>query len=168
MHVTGSFPRTPVERQSQKTPIETIVPSANRLFDLEELRRKLTNSFVQSITDRSWSFDKNIEHPVVQVLHTDQDAFQTYSTQFDKVKIVCLTVIDGSRNRLLARVAAHLTDTAVHLREGHVLCLNMFNDLIMKPNDQSPPTAVIVVVQMDIIGSGPILDDEVNMLTPVV
>lgn len=44
----------------------------------------------------------------------------------------------------------------------------MFNDLIMKPNDQSPPTAVIVVVQMDIIGSGPILDDEVNMLTPVV
>ena len=120
------------------------------------------------ITDRSWSFDKDVEHPVVQVLHTDQGAFQTYSTQFDKVKIVCLTVIDGSRNRLLARVVAHLTDTAVYLREGNVLCLNMFNDLIMKPNDQSPPTAVIVVVQMDVIGSGPILDDKVNMLTPVI
>lgn len=81
---------------------------------------------------------------------------------------MCLTVIDGSRNRLLARVAAHLTDTTVHFREGHVLRLNMFIDLIMKPHDQSPPTAVIVVVQMDIIGSGPILDDEANMLTPVI
>ncbi len=52
--------------------IETIVPSATRWFGLEELQSKLTNGFVHHITDHSWSFDNGIEHPVVQVLHTDQ------------------------------------------------------------------------------------------------
>lgn len=104
---------------------------------------------------------------MVQVLHTDHGKFETYSSCFDKVKVVCLTVIDGNGNRLLARVAAHLSDMAVHLQEGHILCLKMFNDLFMKPNKHSPPTAIIVIVQTDMLGSGPILMDEVNtqMLT---
>jgi hypothetical protein len=52
---------------------------------------------------------------VVQVLYTDHGSFQTYSSCFDKAKIVCLTVVDGNGNRLLAHVAAHLSDTAVYL-----------------------------------------------------
>jgi hypothetical protein len=37
----------------------------------------------------------------------------------------------------------------------------------MKPNEQSPPTAVVVIVQMNVIGSGPILTDKANMHTPM-
>jgi hypothetical protein len=87
--------------------------------------------------------------------------------KFDKVKIVCLTVVDRDGNRLLARVAPHLTDTAVHLRKGHLLRLRLFNDLLMDYNGKSPPTAVIVIVQMDVIGSGPLVTDESNMQTPM-
>jgi len=103
---------------------------------------------------------------VLQILHTDHGEFQTFASRFDKVKIVCLTVVDRDGNRLLARVAAHLTDTAVHLREGHVLRLRMFNDLLMSPHKHSPPTAVIVIVQMDVMGSGPFITAEENMRTP--
>lgn len=122
--------------------------------------------FDPSQSEKSWSYGNGSDEPIVQVLHTDNGRFQTFSSGFDSVKIVCLTVIDRDGNRLLARVAAHLTDTAVHLRPGHVLRLRVFNDMLMKPHANSPPTAVIVVVQMDVIGSGPFLMSEEDMITP--
>jgi hypothetical protein len=73
------------------------------------------HGFVQSITNCSWLFDDGVEFPVVQVLCTDHGSFQTYSSCFDKVKIVCLPVVDDDGNRLLACVVAHLSDMAVHL-----------------------------------------------------
>jgi len=146
--------------------MESLVPSASNRFDISGLESQLTPGFVQSITDKSWSFEEGVEHPIVQVLHTDKGEFQSFSRKYDKVKIVCLTVVDGDNNRLLARCAVHLTETAVHLHEGHVLRLRMFNDLVMKPNSGSPPTAVIVIVQMDVMGSGPFLTDVTNMQTP--
>jgi hypothetical protein len=126
----------------------------------------LTTGFVRSITEKSSSYGNGSDEPIVQVLHTDNGRFQTFSSGFDSVKIVCLTVIDRDGNRLLARVAAHLTDTAVHLRPGNVLRLRVFKDMLMKPHANSPPTAVIVVVQMDVIGSGPFLMSEEDMITP--
>jgi hypothetical protein len=74
--------------------------------------------------------------------------------------------VDRDGHRLLARVAAHLTDTAVHLKPGHVLRLKLFNDMLMKPHERTAPMAVIVIVQMDVIGSGPFLVDETDMTTP--
>jgi hypothetical protein len=137
----------------------------NCWFNLTQLWCQLMHGFVQSITNCSWLFDDGVEFPVVQVLCTDHGSFQTYSSCFDKVKIVCLPVVDDDGNRLLACVVAHLSDMAVHLWEGHALLLNTFNDYLMKPDEQSPPMAVIMIVQMDVIWSGPILIDETNMHT---
>jgi len=52
------------------------------------------------------------------------------------------------------------------LVEEHLLRLRIFNDLLMSPNKNSPPTAVIVIVQMDIIGSGPLIMQQVETHNP--
>lgn len=144
--------------------IERLVPSSNERF--AQVKSKLTRGFVKSITEKSWSYDNGVECPVVQVLYTDRGRFNSYNTGYDKVKIVSLTVVDQDGHGLLARVATHLTKTAVHLLEGHVLRLRIFNDLLMSPNKNSPPTAVIVIVQMDIIGSGPLIMQQAETHTP--
>jgi hypothetical protein len=151
LHSSRNFAQHILENQDNfpldnEVTIECLVPSSNQTYDSTRMETLLTTGFVRSITEKSWSYGNGSDEPIVQVLHTDNGRFQTFSSGFDSVKIVCLTVIDRDGNRLLARVAAHLTDTAVHLRPGHVLRLRVFNDMLMKPHANSPPTAVIVVV----------------------
>jgi hypothetical protein len=54
----------------------------------------------------------------------------------------------------------------VHLLEGHLLQLCIFNDLLMSPNKNSPLTAVIAIMQMGIIGSGPLIMQQAETHTP--
>jgi hypothetical protein len=126
--------------------IESLVPSANQKYDIQQVQSTLTSGFVQSITDKSWSYEDGVDEPVVQILHTDKGEYQTYSRRFDSVKIFCLTVLDGDGNRLLARVGPNLTETAMHLLPGHLVRLRIFNDMLMKSHPSSPPTSVIVIV----------------------
>lgn len=148
-----------------KVDIEALIPSSNRNYNHEQMNDLLTKGFVKLITQKSWVYGSDNDEPIVQILHSDYGRFQTFSSRFDKVKIVCLAVVDGDGHKLTARVTAHLPDTAVHLKPGHILRLKLFNDLLMKPHPNSPPTAVIVIVQMDILGSGPFIADESEMTT---
>jgi len=87
--------------------IESLIPSSNQQYKQNQVETLLTDGFVQSITNKSWSYGDGVDEPVVQVLHTDNIKFGTFSSHYDKVKIVCLTVVDRKGHRLLARAAAH-------------------------------------------------------------
>jgi hypothetical protein len=50
--------------------------------------------------------------------------------------------------------------------EGHVLWLHIFHELLVSPNKKSPLTAVVFIVQMDIIRSGPLIKQQAETHTP--
>jgi hypothetical protein len=82
--------------------VECLVPSSNQMYDSTRMETLLTTGFVRSITEKSWSYGNSSDEPILQVLHTYNGQFQTFSSGFDSVKIVCLTVVDQEGNWLLA------------------------------------------------------------------
>jgi hypothetical protein len=127
-------------------------------FDHSAVFKKLTPSFVKSVVDHSWEHIVGAE-PIVQVLATDHGKFQAFSSRFQNVKIVTLSVVDQDGDVMTARIAPHLTEIAVHLTKGTIVRLNMFNDVLVQVKEGTPFMPAIAVTQMDVLGSGPLVKE---------
>jgi hypothetical protein len=148
--------------------IQQLLPEASLQHNERDVKEMLSKDFVMSLVNDTWTYDMDDDdEPTVQILASE--------TKFKKgllpgrqenVKVVNLEVIDGSGKTILARLATTLTDRGVHLKRGHLLKLDLFNHVTIKPNEHSPSTPAILIVKMSVVGQGPIIFDPNDVTTP--
>ena len=117
-----------------------------------------TTGYIAAVASGSDTSDITSQ-PVLSVL-SRQTGFQTTlkhnsATSHQSVKITHLTLVDGDRNSIHARLATHLADKGRDLEEGDLIRLEMFTELSYRVNDESPRMPAIFVIKYTKVGHAP-------------
>lgn len=121
--LSSSVGRTTANSTEQRSSISSSEEAA-ATANIEQLRNRLTKKYAQSIVD----FKPN-EHtrPVLQVIDKEDNSFRSGQLHHkQKERIVSVSLVDGSNDRLLGKLSTAATDSASQLTTGAVIQLNTF------------------------------------------